>query len=72
MIKRIVVNRHHVRHNKTHEDKKPVLSLQTYKGVERANEIVIDGPCRVIYRPNKPLKCGATVWIETEERVDAN
>jgi hypothetical protein len=28
----------------------------------------IDGPCQIVYSPEKPLSCGATVWIETDTR----
>jgi len=27
------------------------------------------GPAKVIYSPDKPLSCGAKVWIETESEV---
>ena len=25
----------------------------------------IHGPCKIVYRPDQPHSCGATVWIET-------
>ncbi len=43
-----------------------VLSAQ--RGSEilaKGHEIEIHGPCRIVYRPEKPHSCGATVWIET-------
>ncbi|MCL2938211.1 MAG: helix-turn-helix domain-containing protein, partial [Trichodesmium sp. MAG_R02] len=30
----------------------------------RGHEIEIHGPCRIVYRPDLPHSCGATVWIE--------
>ncbi|MDY7004119.1 MAG: helix-turn-helix domain-containing protein [Cyanobacteriota bacterium] len=33
------------------------------------HEVDIHGPCRIVYRPNKPHNCGATVWIETLAKV---
>ena len=33
------------------------------------HEVEINGPCRVVYSPDKPLSCGAKVWIETEAGV---
>ena len=33
------------------------------------HEAIIDGPCRVVYSPDKPLSCGARVWIETDAEV---
>ena len=32
------------------------------------HHIKIDGPSEVIYSPNKPLPCGAKVWIETDSK----
>jgi hypothetical protein len=29
------------------------------------HEVEIHGPCRIVYRPDEPHNCGATVWIET-------
>ncbi|MGD1809119.1 DNA-binding protein [Dapis sp. BLCC M126] len=31
----------------------------------KGHEMEINGPCRIVYRPDKPHSCGATVWIET-------
>jgi len=33
-------------------------------------EVAIDGPCRLVYSPDKPLDCGARLWIETEAGVE--
>ncbi|WP_287279328.1 MULTISPECIES: hypothetical protein [unclassified Okeania] len=33
------------------------------------HEVDIHGPCRIVYRQNKPHHCGATVWIETLAKV---
>jgi hypothetical protein len=27
------------------------------------------GECKVVYSPDKPLSCGAKVWIETDAEV---
>ncbi|WP_353734974.1 helix-turn-helix domain-containing protein [Okeania sp. SIO2C2] len=35
------------------------------KNLATGHEIEIHGPCRIVYRPEKPHTCGATVWIET-------
>lgn len=37
--------------------------------IEYVHEVQILGPSVVIHRPEKPLKCGAKVWIETEAPV---
>lgn len=69
MKKRIHVNQHIIRSNGKTGDRDPVITVKTYKSNTYCNEVVIDGPCRVIYSPDKPLPCGAKVWIETNEEV---
>ena len=63
------VNQHKVRANGKTSARNPVLTVKTYKSNTYAHEIKIDGPCKVVYRPNKPLSCGAKVWIETQSEV---
>ena len=70
MIKRIHVNMHHIRYNNKHEDKKPVITVKTSKSNTYGNKVKINGPSKVIYSPDKPLSCGAKVWIETKSEVD--
>lgn len=36
-----------------------------------AIEVRIDGPCVIRYSPDKPLSCGARVWIEADAQVEA-
>ena len=69
MIKRIHVNMHHIRHNNKHKDKKPVITVKTSKSNTYGDEVQIHGPSKVIYSPDKPLPCGAKVWIETKSEV---
>lgn len=63
------VNQHNIRSNIKNEERKPVLTVKTYKSNTYANEVEIKGPCKIIYSPDKPLSCGARVWIETEAEV---
>ena len=69
MKTKIHVNQHVVRSNKKHGMKEPVLTVKTYKSNTYAHEVEINGPSKVIYSPDKPLSCGARVWIETESEV---
>lgn len=69
MKKRIHVNQHKIRSNKKLRRNDPVLTVKTYKDNQYAHEILINGPCRLVYRPDKPLSCGAHVWIETDSEV---
>lgn len=63
------VNQHNIKHNAKSLDRKPVLTVKTYKSNEYGNEVEILGPCKIIYRPDNPLSCGAKVWIETTNEV---
>ena len=65
----IHVNQHVIKHNRTQNKHDPVLTVKTYKSNTYAHEVEIDGPSRVVYSPDKPLSCGAHVWIETESEV---
>ena len=69
MKTKIHVNQHVIRSNKKHGKKEPVLTVKTYKSNTYAHEVEINGPSKVIYSPDKPLSCGARVWIETESEV---
>jgi uncharacterized protein YabE (DUF348 family) len=69
----IHVNQHNIKANAKGESK-PVLTCKTYKGNKYSNEVVILGQdgkeaAKIIYSPDKPLSCGAKVWIETYTEV---
>ena len=66
----IHVNQHVVRRNTKTGSTDPVLTVKTYKENKCAHAVRIDGPCRVVYSPDKPLSCGARVWIETDSNVE--
>ncbi len=68
MIKRIHVNQHHIRANSKGADL-PVLTIKTSKGNVKCNRVEIHGPSTVVYSPDKPLSCGAKVWIETNAEI---
>ena len=69
MKKRIHVNQHVIRSNKKNNENKPVITVKTYQDNTYGNEVEILGQSKVVYRPDKPLSCGAKVWIETESKV---
>ncbi|MDJ0843192.1 MAG: helix-turn-helix domain-containing protein [Crocosphaera sp.] len=80
----IYVNRHVINDNKSlmqenpdfvtkqedivHLD--PVFSVKLRGKNTYGHEIQINGPCRLIYRPDAPQCFGATVWIETLSPVN--
>ena len=64
------VNQHVIKSNRKHSTQKPVLTVKTYKSNTYASEVIIRGDSKVVYSPNKPLSCGAHVWIETQSEVE--
>jgi hypothetical protein len=71
----IHINQHNIRHNSKciAEDRKPVVTSKTYKENTYCNELEIvdddgDVVATLIYSPDKPLSCGAKVWIETDSK----
>lgn len=74
--KHIKVNRHNIDFNKRHEDNRPPLSMtQSGEPVTKGHQFVAMLPSgneafRVVYSPDKPLSCGATVWIETNLNIE--
>jgi len=67
--KKIHINQHVIRANKKNNTTDPVITVKTSKSNVYANEVEILGKSKLIYRPDKPLACGARVWIETNEKV---
>ncbi len=66
----IHVNQHVIKRNKKTGGNDPVITVKTYKENRYAKAVAIHGPSVVIYSPDNPLKCGATVWIETSAEVN--
>ena len=70
MKTRIHVNKHRIASNRKHGRDEPVITVNTYKDSRYGHEAIINGPSRVVYSPDKPLSCGAVLWIETEAEVE--
>jgi hypothetical protein len=65
----IHVNQHIIKSNRIHKENEPVLTVKQGKTNTYGHEVSIDGPSKIVYSPDKPLSCGARVWIETESNV---
>jgi hypothetical protein len=70
----IHVNQHNIKANSKDEENRPVLTCKTYKSNEYGHQAIVydengKEACRIIYSPDKPLSCGAKVWIETQNKV---
>lgn len=68
------VNQHVIKANAKTGERDPVLTVKTYKSNKYAHEVdILDAEgnvvATVVYRPDKPLSCGAKVWIETQHEV---
>lgn len=75
MLHRIHVNQHRVKKNRTEGSRLPVITVKTYKSNTYGHEAIIrdangDEVARVVYSPDKPLSCGATVWVESTNDVE--
>jgi len=69
-VKTIIhVNQHVVKANAKTGERNPVLTVKTYKTNTYANKVEIKGDSIIVYSPDKPLSCGAKVWIETNGEV---
>ncbi|MGK7894149.1 MAG: helix-turn-helix domain-containing protein [Xenococcus sp. (in: cyanobacteria)] len=59
------INSNKIKQNikKSSEEREPVIAI---KGTTNTyvHQLEIPAPCRVVYQPDKPLSCGAKVWIE--------
>jgi len=69
MKKRIHINQHVIRSNAKNDETKPVITVKTSKRNVYAHKVDIGGASTVVYSPDKPLSCGAKVWIETNAPV---
>jgi len=70
----IHVNQHRIKSNRKTGAREPVITVKTYKSNHYAHEVVIYDSqgvevARVVYRPDKPLSCGAVCWVETVNQV---
>lgn len=74
MKKIIHINQHKIKANQKNGTNNPVITCKTYKDNNYASGVTIldengNEACKLIYRPDKPLSCGARVWIETNNEV---
>ena len=69
MKKYIHINQHVIKSNHKNNKQEPVITVKTYKSNTYGHQVHILGECKVVYSPDKPLSCGAKVWIETDAEV---
>ena len=60
---------HVIRANRKNGETNPPITVKRGQRNTYARTVEIMGPSRLVYRPNKPLSCGARLWLETEALV---
>jgi hypothetical protein len=69
-VKTIVhINKNVLQRNIKRAEREPVCRVQQGSTVRYAMRVRIEGPSELVYSPDKPLKSGARLWIETEAEV---
>ena len=63
------VNQAIIRSNTKTGKRQPVLTVKQGRTNRYAHTVRIDGPSKLVYSPDKPLSCGARVWLETYSPV---
>jgi len=72
-LKKVIhINMHKIRANHKHGKRDPVITVKTYKSNDYGHEVYVDGPCKIVYRPDDPLSCGARVWLETDAKIEVS
>jgi len=71
----IHINQHVIRRNNKTGERNPVITCKTYDTNNYAETVILkdklgEEVARVVYSPDKPLSCGARVWIETRNEVE--
>jgi len=72
MKSRIHVNQHIIKRNAKTGEREPVITVKQGRNNTYAHSVEILGPSTMVYSPDKPLSCGAKVWIETDALVVIN
>jgi hypothetical protein len=72
---RIHVNQHVIKANDRHGTRDPVLTVKSGRSNVYAHTAIIRDDAgrevaRVVYRPDRPLDCGARCWVETNLQVE--
>jgi hypothetical protein len=61
----IHVNQHIIKRNAKTGEREPTITVKQGRNNTYAYAVDILGPSKIVYSPDKPLSCGAKVWIET-------
>ena len=64
-IARIHVNQHVIKANAKNGESNPIFTIKQGGKNTYAHNVKVKGEMELVYSPDKPLSCGAKVWIET-------
>jgi len=65
-IARIHVNQHVIKANAKNGENNPIFTIKQGGKNTYAHNVKVKGEMELVYSPDKPLSCGAKVWIETK------
>ena len=65
----IHINKNLKQSNDKHGKTRPVCRVETEGKTWYGSSVDMLGPSSMIYSPDKPRKCGAKLWIETDGEV---
>ena len=71
-IARIHVNQHVIKANAKNGENNPIFTVKQGGKNTYAFNVKVKGEMELVYSPDKPLSCGAKVWIETRGEVILN
>ena len=71
-IARIHVNQHVIKANAKNGENNPVFPIKQGGKNTYAHNVKVIGEMELVYSPDKPLNCGAKVWIETRGDIEVD
>ena len=69
-IARIHVNQHVIKANAKNGENNPIFTIKQGGSNTYAHNVKVKGEMELVYSPDKPLSCGAKVWIETRGDIE--
>ena len=69
-IARIHVNQHVIKANAKNGENNPIFTIKQGGSNTYAHNVKVKGEMELVYSPDKPLSCGAKVWIETRCEIE--
>lgn len=71
-IARIHVNQHIIKANAKNGENNPIFTIKQGGKNTYAHNVKVVGEMELVYSPDKPLSCGAKVWIETRGDIEVD